>query len=662
MRLVKIEFNGYKRLAKAECNVEGRTVAFIGPNEAGKSSVLQGLSWLTGDGAALPQSAYSRRRPPMPAEAVVRAHYRLEPADFEALKSVAMDADGSLGPNSLTGFRFSRTVEGRALSGIDTTLRRNSKPFEALAAAIRSTRPALDALRNVLVDEEVEPIERVLASLDNDTDAASADAERITGSLEALRSQIDALDFESAPLGKHRTLESRLERLVSAASAAATAAALPEPEEAIRAALLKRVPKFLLYSDDDRSLLPNYNLAEEKVRNSPPAPLRNLLSVAGTSAIKIWEAIEGGDAARLLTLERKINATLQARVQPMWTQSELTVELKINEGGLLGVNIVELDSPDYTITPIAERSDGLRAFLGLVCFLIAAELDIPPVLLVDEAERNLHYDAQADLVRVLTKDLIVSKVLYTTHSPGCLPLDLGTGIRVVSRDPDDGLVSVLLNNFWTDTEPGFSRLLFAMGAEVAAFSAFRRAVLAEGVSEMMLLPTLIRNATGGSELDFQVAFGLSNMSAPSALGSVALRTTFLVDGDESGKTKSAQLEAAGVPASHIFALPKNKAIEDLVDRSTYLDAVDEFLLDRDGQRLNRGKLAPGVTIARAVDDYCRAEPLIGRPVSHKVVAFRLAEKGADLPLSTIGSKFLPELRTKLEAALGVPYQLPSSQE
>ncbi len=57
----------------------------------------------------------------------------------------------------------------------------------------------------------------------------------------------------------------------------------------------------------------------------------------------------------------------------------------------LEVNILELDSPDYTVTPIAERSDGLRAFLGLVCFLIAADLSIPPILMIDEAERNLHY-------------------------------------------------------------------------------------------------------------------------------------------------------------------------------------------------------------------------------------------------------------------------------
>ena len=47
MRLMRIEFRGFKRLVSASCNVDGKLVAFLGPNEAGKSSVLEGLAWLT---------------------------------------------------------------------------------------------------------------------------------------------------------------------------------------------------------------------------------------------------------------------------------------------------------------------------------------------------------------------------------------------------------------------------------------------------------------------------------------------------------------------------------------------------------------------------------------------------------------------------------------
>ncbi len=400
-----------------------------------------------------------------------------------------------------------------------------------------------------------------------------------------------------------------------------------------------------------------YHLGDENTRNYPPAPLRNLLAVAGTSIEEVWGSLAGSDGATMRTLERRMNETLRARLQPMWTQSALTVDLSLNQGGLLEVNIQELDSPDFTVTPIAERSDGLRTFLGLVCFLVAADLDIPPVLLVDEAERNLHYDAQADLIRVLTRDLRVHKVIYTTHSPGCLPMDLGTGIRVVSRDTRDTSASILSNNFWTNEQPGFSHLLFAMGAEAAAFSAFRRAVLAEGVSEMILLPTLLRNATNGSQLDFQVAFGLSNSSAPRAISSVALITTFLVDGDASGIMKKKQLERAGVPAGHIFQLPKNKAIEDLVDRSTYIDTVNEILIEQGKPSIPESALDGGVPIARAVDDYAKNHLDAPKGLGHKVIAVRLAAKGPDLKLSASGKKYLANLRTRLEAAFDTPFTL-----
>lgn len=47
MRLMRIEFHGFKRLVSASCNFDGILIAFLEPNEAGKSSVLEGLAWLT---------------------------------------------------------------------------------------------------------------------------------------------------------------------------------------------------------------------------------------------------------------------------------------------------------------------------------------------------------------------------------------------------------------------------------------------------------------------------------------------------------------------------------------------------------------------------------------------------------------------------------------
>lgn len=669
MQLWKIEFNGYKRLYNTSCNVDGKTIAFIGPNEAGKTSVLRGLAWLTSEAEQpLPTRDLSRRQKPTEDTLVVRAFYRLDREDIESLAQLNLDTSEPISLLNTTQFRISRRADGAIRTGLSTAIARNPRPFsDALKAVGRATN-AVSAIRDLLSDNDIEVPEVSLAGAARSLDTAQpfwADSriETIRGaavSLEGFADEIAHHELKGRAVAAARTA---CEKAAAHLRVAAEAGEKPEPEAAMRQLLYRRVPKFLLFGDADRELSATYDLGDEGLRNDPPAPLRNMLTVAGATALGIWGALTSGDGARVRTLERRMNETLRERLQPMWTQSKLTVELTINLDGVLEVNIGELDSPDYTVTPIAERSDGLRTFLGLVCFLVAADLETPPVLLVDEAERNLHYDAQADLIRVLTRDLRVHKVIYTTHSPGCLPMDLGTGIRVVSRDPVDPASSVLGNNFWTNEQPGFSHLLFAMGAEAAAFSAFRRAVLAEGVSEMILLPTLLRNATDGSQLDFQVAFGLSNSSAPRAIGSIALITTFLVDGDASGNLKKRQLERAGVPSSHIFQLPANKAIEDLVDRASFVKTVNDLLAEKSLAPIEESALDKSVPIAKALDVYLKDHRGMPTAIGHKVLAARLAARGDQLKLSASGRRFLAALRSQLEVAFAEPFTLaPSSLE
>ncbi|NGY57732.1 ATP-binding protein [Lentzea sp. NEAU-D13] len=83
MRLIKVEFKGYKRLADTAVNVDGRLIAFVGPNEAGKSSILDALLWLRSTDE-LPTSALTRGRRAN-SEPVVRATFMLDEGDHEAL-------------------------------------------------------------------------------------------------------------------------------------------------------------------------------------------------------------------------------------------------------------------------------------------------------------------------------------------------------------------------------------------------------------------------------------------------------------------------------------------------------------------------------------------------------------------------------------------------
>lgn len=668
MDLCEIEFKGYKRLAATKCNVRGRTIALVGPNEAGKTSVLTALEWLTATGSPeLPRAAWARAIETQPDTYIARAHFELDPDDLEALTSLDIDPHRPVA--DVTQFRISRQRSGSQRTGITPNLDRRTETF---VAAVDHAQSVSEIFRESLqkLDEETDAEAwRIATEIESSASTCQRtfglgadddpwDAEEIEERTDLIARVVDLLNQASAEralskhLTGHRRLLGRTEQVLRYALRDGEKA---HPGAAVRALLSARSPRFLLFADEHRSIDEGYHLGDEAVRDDPPRALENLLSVAGTDVQTIWRVLSEGSVAEQQSMRKELNRNLLERLSPVWSQMRLTVELDIHRDGYTEVSIFELDNESgVPMTPISERSDGLRAFLGLVLFVLSNSPDRPPVLLIDEAERNLHYDAQADLVRVLTNELKVAKVIYTTHSPGCLPLDLGTGIRVVERIDD--LRSELRNNFWTDTESGFSRLLFAMGAGAAAFSAFRKAVLAEGVSEMLLLPTMLRNATSGAELDFQIAFGLSNMPARKTIGRVALITCYLVDGDASGSTKIKQLKRAGVPASHIFQAPNGMAIEDLVDPRDYLEIVNSHLARAGHPAVVVGDLDSSLTIAKGVDVWCERRGVA--PPGHKLIAFDLAQLGRDLRLTSVGRKFLKKLRADLEAAFRAePYLL-----
>ena len=559
MRVSRIEFKGYKRLADTATSIDGGLTAFVGFNEAGKTSLLHALEWFS-RGGALGVTDLNRSRPPVDDQPVVRVFFELSADDKRAVADIPSDKK----PTSLI---VTRKTDGKGTYTMTPHPRRPAAPFEAASERLSSARSALAKQFDEAADDtESDPndwADTVIAHLERPQSTWPDEAQDHLRQLRDWSGEI--------PTGKKRARDGVLARLLGEIL---TLVERDLPSGEMYSILGSLEPDFVLFRDENRSLETSYEL--EPSQRQIPRAVSDLLTIAQVDAGALWTHIEQADSTQRETLLERGNERLHALFSRVWNQSGVTVRLNTS-GSRLEIMVRELrDGGD--VTNISERSDGLRTFVALVAFLAAGEHDVPPVLLIDEAETHLHYDAQADLVGVLLKSVNAEQVIYTTHSPGCLPSDLGTGIRVLARDPEHGDASLIKNNFWQSEGPGFSPLLFAMGAGAAAFSVCRRAVLAEGAADMILLPSLIRTASGEADLDYQVAQGLASAhTSDLKVEEIAAKVVYLVDGDPGGEKHADRLVEAGVKKNRVFSLPPSAAAEDLIPKDDYLRVVNDFL-------------------------------------------------------------------------------------
>jgi hypothetical protein len=350
----------------------------------------------------------------------------------------------------------------------------------------------------------------------------------------------------------------------------------PSPLRTAIDALHDEAPDFLVFGEDARDLASSYPISE--LRTETPAALQNLADIGGLSFAELFRVVDSADGAALTTLEHRVNRRLTERFTESWQQSGVSVAVRLSTS-LVEVQVVNEDSE---FTALAERSDGLREFVALHSFALRNRA-AAPILLIDEAEQRLHYDAQADLVQMLAKQQVAPKVIYTTHSAGCLPEDLGNGVRLVSVSDTDPTASVIANKFWAESSNGFQPLLIGMGASTLAFFPTRKAVLVEGPVDMLLYPTMFREAIELDYLGFQFVPGLSTTGqalAPLVPGE-SRHIAYLTDGDAGGLDIGARLRDAGVLAARIITLRNrdNTAVEleDFIDPATLLYAANKLI-------------------------------------------------------------------------------------
>ncbi len=617
MRLTKIEIQGYARFeAPSELRIASKVTAVVGPNEAGKSSLLKAIHHLSTEDDISRGEIHGRRTENGDA-LQISATFEIERNDLErAGISTAFERGEKVAltvQKGVHGFNFhlspqlhrDLTKRKRLQSRLGTgAARRRFAEAEGLVPTSAwpdsLDRPGQIVQRHADVVEMLENADEDMNEFDIKT-------------LDLLEEILEAEEFPGdAWFAKTRELLDELRGIELEYS----------PQERATEALADLVPKFILFTAGEHELRDEYFWDDF---SSAPEELQDLLHVSKVD-FDDFRAI-AKDPSRtdeLATVEMNANRELESAFGD-WSQSELTVLLRADSEFL---RIFVTEPVVGRATPVSERSAGLRSFLAMSSFASRHANGRDAILLIDEAEEHLHYDAQADLIAIFEAQPFLSNVIYTTHSVGCLPDDLGMGIRAVTRHPRSESSSIE-NRFWA-TGHGMTPLMVALGATAVAFTPARAALVGEGATEAVLLPSLFRAVLGPGGLGIQVAPGLSGVPDELAdhLEMDAGIVLYLVDDDDGGRNHSQKIARAAHNAGRVFVLGNGKhpglCVEDFVARKVLTNAVNQVLGDSrpdTAARLGPDEL-PAVARGSFIDSWCDKHRIdrISKPhIAHEAV-------------------------------------------
>ena len=503
MDLFGLKLTGYRRFKNAEINLSGKLIALIGPNEAGKTSLLEALK-RTNESSALAQTDITRGETKSQEEIILEARYLLDELERQNLRE-------NLGINDSKWLFVEKKRDGRINYRLD-----------------------------------------------------------------------------------------------------------PQTEIPNLNSVISTVPEILQFSEGDRSIPSMTNLEPYTVTQG----IQNLADLANLDLRNLRNLILTGDQQETWTKIAAANKKLEQEFS--WSQNKaLQVSFRVENTYLR----IYINSHDEIFHYLDLRSEGFKQYVALLAFLQTRRSDQPKILLIDEAETHLHYQAQADLIQMLTHQNLVKKVIYTTHSLGCLPEDLGTAIRMIKQQGDH---SVIQNWFWSEEpQSGLSPLLYGIGAGTLAFMALRNAIITEGPTDFLLLPTMLRDAIGKEYLDFQVVPGLSAASKTDVgiFEKGAPRVSYLTDNDKGGRDLCNWLiDKVGIPQDRVLSLPQingqDTVLEDYLDPVVYLKAMNITLKEWQKIEFPSTEL-PENNRPQKIEEWCELQGK--KPPDKRVVAQHILE-------------------------------------
>ncbi len=255
MRLKSVQVSGYKRFASPQTLYLGpRVIAVVGPNEAGKTSLLRALMHLPKN-AAFDRREFTGRRQPASRTRIIQARYEVEKAD-------RVDIEHLLDGDKKYVFEQHLESDGSTRWWLDPWIHRDTSAREALSKQIAALNEngSLDIHFAADDDGNLPDPDLSIAS------TASGLAEMLSEAAEDLdEDQSTQLVTFQQVLGA-RAAEcaepSRASSLLETVTDLVNKEQVAKPSIQIHAALNPRVPPMLEFDDDQRALLSDYVWSE----------------------------------------------------------------------------------------------------------------------------------------------------------------------------------------------------------------------------------------------------------------------------------------------------------------------------------------------------------------------------------------------------------------
>ncbi|MBP7963773.1 MAG: AAA family ATPase [Caldilineaceae bacterium] len=556
MKLSKARIRKYRSIRDTgEFEIETGKTILVGPNEAGKTVVLQALQQLNppkgiGGFDALrdyPRSEYDdiKRGVVNPAKVtVVEGYFKPEKGDLAGLPKGYEDCT----------YVFGRNLDNSAWHRIDGGPQ--APTYGALAKDLQRLCAHVDKRKSNDDPASTVALSKVTSGW---TDSMFINDERAAQLKAWLENTLPLIDEDND------TEEKRYDRLHLACGTA-------ESQKAVLKHFEKRIPIFVLFNNYFR-VRPRIHLAhlaqrvEGGVLDDEQYDYGNLclLKLLGFTAKELADIGNTpqprvGDVTALKTYKDRLDSRsyqlnaasvkLTQEIVSVWLPNPDRAEadrLRIQADGQYLKVVVE-DELGVEIE-LDQRSEGFQWLVSffVVFFAEAATTHENAILLLDEPGLHLHGLKQRDFRETISRLATKNQTLYTTHSPFLVGPDELDMVRVV--DMTDRKVGTKVHGTLSSGDPGaLLPLQEALGYDLAQslFSQTRNLVL-EGLTDYWYVEAmaLLLRAAGAAALNEKIALIFANSAGKvvyyaTILHAHKLKVAALLDSDAAGDQAAQQ--------------------------------------------------------------------------------------------------------------------------